>query len=73
MAFYAGAVDGFRVEAVTHANIFDRLPPAPPRYGASRSLMIRLFLPRPVATHSQVKNESPWKSGGDARERRPMG
>jgi len=56
MHVYAGEIDRVRMEAVVHASFFDRLPPAPLRYDGTRSLMIRLLLPRLLATPFLVEN-----------------
>ncbi len=54
MAVFSGEVDGLRMEVVAHANVFDRQTREPFRYGASRSLMIRLWRPAPLRGRRRV-------------------
>jgi hypothetical protein len=56
MLFFAGTVDGFRMEAATAVNLFDRHPPTVMRSAFVRNLVIRVFLPEPFGPPFTLDN-----------------
>ena len=56
MLFFAGTVDGFRMEVANHVNAFDRFPPTPMRSSIARNLVIRVIRAEPIGQAFTIDN-----------------